>query len=201
MRKGEKSLLTKLIASIPKPANGERLIIGIDGLSRSGKTTFVHKIETYLLEEKIPVHIFHIDDYIVEKKRRYHTGHEEWHEYYHLQWDVDWIKENLLKQLKESKELRLLTYEPDQDMQIEKMVSIPDTCLILLEGVFLQRMEWRSFFDFMIYLDCSREKRFARESLETQQKLDKFKNRYWKAEDYYLDSLKPQEQADFVWQA
>ncbi|HWJ77174.1 MAG TPA: hypothetical protein VNR61_03740, partial [Niallia sp.] len=65
----------------------------------------------------------------------------------------------------------------------------------------LQRMEWRSFFDFMIYLDCSREKRFARESLETQQKLDKFKNRYWKAEDYYLDSLKPQEQADFVWQA
>lgn len=201
MRKGEKLLLTKLIASIPKLANGERLIIGIDGLSRSGKTTFVHKIETYLLEEKIPVHIFHIDDYIVEKKRRYHTGHEEWHEYYHLQWDVDWIKENLLKQLKESKELRLLTYEPDQDMQIEKMVSIPDTCLILLEGVFLQRMEWRSFFDFMIYLDCSREKRFARESLETQQKLDKFKNRYWKAEDYYLDSLKPQEQADFVWQA
>ena len=201
MRKGEKSLLTKLIASIPKPANGERLIIGIDGLSRSGKTTFVHKIETYLLEEKIPVHIFHIDDYIVEKKRRYHTGHQEWHEYYYLQWDVEWIKENLLKQLKDSKELRLLTYDPDQDMQIEQMVSIPDTCFILLEGVFLQRTEWRSFFDFMIYLDCSREKRFARESLETQQKLDKFKNRYWKAEDYYLDSLKPQEQADFVWQA
>jgi len=194
-------LLSKLIASIPKPANGERLIIGIDGLSRSGKTTFVHNIENYLLEEKIPVHIFHIDDYIVEKKRRYHTGHQEWHEYYYLQWDVEWIKENLLKQLKDSKELRLLTYDPDQDMQIEQMVSIPDTCFILLEGVFLQRTEWRSFFDFMIYLDCSREKRFARESLETQQKLDKFKNRYWKAEDFYLDSLKPQEQADFVWQA
>lgn len=60
----------------------ERLVLGIDGLSRSGKTSFTEKLVEAL--EK-PVSTYHIDDYIVDRTSRYNTGYEEWYEYYYLQ--------------------------------------------------------------------------------------------------------------------
>ncbi|WP_449619887.1 kinase [Robertmurraya sp. Marseille-Q9965] len=176
----------------------QRIVLGIDGLSRSGKTTLTKKVVQHLQEENISVCLFHIDDYIVEKKRRYNTGFEEWIEYYKLQWDVRWLKENLFQKLKKSNELKLLTYDYDSDTQKLEMTEIPDTCVIIIEGVFLQRKDWREFYDIMIYLESSREIRFSRESESTKRNIEKFQSRYWKAEDYYLEVETPLEQADLV---
>lgn len=190
--------ILNLLRRVPKVEQGKKVVLGIDGLSRSGKTTFVRNIEQYIQEKNISVCVFHIDDYIVERKGRYNTGYEEWYEYYNLQWDVEWLKENLFKRLKNANELHLLTYEYSSDKQILQTVKIPDTCLIIIEGVFLQRKEWRHFYDYMIYLDCSREKRFNRESDVTQHNIGKFEKRYWKAEDHYMEIVSPMEQADLV---
>ncbi|WP_435368109.1 kinase [Neobacillus niacini] len=190
--------ILNIFKKIPKVKKGQRLVLGIDGLSRSGKTTFVKKVKRFLQEKNVLVYIFHIDDYIVERKRRYNTAYEEWYEYYHLQWDVEWLKDNLFKPIKTDKELNLLTYDNHSDTQNLLVVKVPDTCLIIIEGVFLQRREWRSFYDYMIYLDCPREKRFNRESDVTQNNIEKFRNRYWKAEEYYLETEFPKKQADLV---
>ncbi|WP_337017989.1 kinase [Oceanobacillus massiliensis] len=190
--------IKKLLKIIPKVEHGQKVVIGVDGLSRSGKTTIVREIERHIQEKNILSCVFHIDDYIVESYRRYKTGHEEWYEYYKLQWDVEWLKDNLFKKLKESNELQLLTYDNSLDLQKLHTVRIPDTCLIIVEGVFLQRKEWRNYFDYMIFLDCVRKERFNRESVETQNKIEKFEKRYWKAEDYYMETVSPIEQADLV---
>ncbi|MCA1064168.1 kinase [Rossellomorea sp. AcN35-11] len=177
---------------------GQRVILGIDGLSRSGKTTFVTKMEQHLRRNTIPVCIFHMDDFITDRKRRYNTGHEEWFEYYHLQWDAEWITDHLFSELKVAGELNLLIYDESSDSHKEKVVNLPDTSLIIMEGVFLQREEWRAFYDHVIYLDCPREKRFQREKNGTQQKIEKFQKRYWKAEEYYMKTVAPKERADLV---
>ncbi|MCZ8537078.1 kinase [Paenisporosarcina quisquiliarum] len=185
---------------IPNVKEGQRFILGIDCLSRSGKTTFVKKFEQHFQEKDIPLCILHIDDYIVVRNQRYNTGREEWYEYYHLQWDTEWLKDHLFKKLKSSRELHLLTYDYSSDTQKSQVVRLPETCLIIIEGVFLQRKAWRSFYDYMIYLDCPREKRFNRESETTQMNIEKFRTRYWKAEDYYLKTEFPKKQADMVFQ-
>ncbi|PGT79768.1 MULTISPECIES: kinase [Bacillaceae] len=190
--------ITTLLKNIPKVEKGKKVVLGIDGLSRSGKTTIVRNIEQHIQEKGIFSCVLHIDDYIVERERRYSTGNEEWYEYYNLQWDVEWLKENLFKRLKESNELKLLTYDYNSDSQNLYSVMIPDTCLIIIEGVFLQRKEWRNYFDFMIFLNCVREERFKRESVDTQNNIEKFEKRYWKAEDYYMKTVSPIEQADLV---
>lgn len=187
-----------LFKKIPKAEQGQKVVLGIDGLSRSGKTTIVRNIEQHIQEKNILACVLHIDDYIVERERRYNTGNEEWYEYYNLQWDVEWLKENLFKKLKETNELQVLTYDNSSDSQQLHKIIIPDTCLVIIEGVFLQRKEWRDYFDFMIFLDCPREERFNRESVETQNNFGKFEKRYWKAEDYYMETVTPIEQADLV---
>jgi uridine kinase len=195
----EDNLFT-LLDKIPKIEEGNRFVLGIDGLSRSGKTTFVSKLKQVLQEKNVPVSIFHIDDYIVERKRRYNTGNEEWYEYYYLQWDVEWLKDNFFKKLKISNELHLPIYDNHSDTHKVQKVNIPGTCLIIIEGVFLQRREWKNFYDFMVYIDCPRDKRFNRESDYTKSNIEKFKKRYWKAEDYYLKTEAPKKQADLVLQ-
>ncbi|WP_312099290.1 kinase [Niallia sp.] len=188
------------MASIPIPAKEQRVVIGIDGLSRSGKTTLVKKIQACLHKKGLALKTLHIDDYIVERNRRYHTGYEEWHEYYHLQWDVQSLQETLFKKLKHATALNLLKYDSESDNHHIETISLLHTDLIIIEGVFLQRKEWRNSFDFILYLDCPKETRFARETKETQQNLDIFKNRYWKAEDYYVETECPKERANLVFE-
>lgn len=190
--------MSEILKRIPKIEPGKRIIVGIDGLSRSGKTTISTRLKEVFLETQVPVHLFHLDDFIVDRKRRYHTGHEEWFEYYQLQWDVQWLKGNFFEKLKQAQELQLPHYVPGEDkIRVEK-VGIPETCVILVEGVFLQRLEWRGSYDFLLYIDSPKEKRFNRESELTQKNLEKFSRRYWKAEDYYLETIEPMHLADAV---
>ncbi|PEA80928.1 kinase [Bacillus pseudomycoides] len=186
--------LVKVIAE----NTSNRFILGIDGLSRSGKTTLVKQLEDELKQKDIPFHIFHIDDHIVERSKRYNTKHEEWYEYYQLQWDVEWLQQHLFHKLRLENQLNLPFYDHQTDFCEMREVIIPSPCVIVIEGVFLQRKEWREYFDYMVYLDYPREQRFLRENEETQKNLLKFEHRYWKAEDFYLKVESPQQNADLV---
>ncbi|WP_242251894.1 kinase [Bacillus cereus group sp. BfR-BA-01379] len=189
---------TNELINIMKKHKENRFILGIDGLSRSGKTTFVANLKENMKQESIPFHIFHIDDHIVERNKRYHTGYEEWYEYYYLQWDIEWLRQKFFQKLQTETKLTLPFYYDETDLSEMKKVQIPIVGVIVMEGVFLQRKEWRDFFHYMVYLDCPRETRFLRESEETQKNLSKFENRYWKAEDYYLETELPKDRADLV---
>ncbi|MGM0882948.1 MAG: kinase [Bacillota bacterium] len=190
--------ITILNSIINSRSNIPRYIVGIDGLSRSGKTTLVIKIGEMLREQAIDVCVIHMDDYIVERKKRYNTQFEEWYEYYYLQWDVNWLKENLFEKLRTSNEIHLPFYDSELDNHSIHNITISDSCIILIDGIFLQRKEWKGFFDYLVYFDCPREIRFQRESQATQRNLEKFTNRYWKAEDFYIDLEKPNERADLI---
>ena len=189
---------TSELINVMKKHKENRFILGIDGLSRSGKTTFVANLKENMKQESIPFHIFHIDDHIVERNKRYDTGFEEWYEYYYLQWDIEWLRQKFFRKLQNETKLKLPFYNDKTDSCEMKKVQIPIVGVIVIEGVFLQRKEWRDFFHYMVYLDCPRETRFLRESPETQKNLSKFKNRYWKAEDYYLETELPKDRADLV---
>ncbi|PFL24758.1 uridine kinase [Bacillus cereus] len=189
---------TNEIMKVIQEHKDEPFIIGIDGLSRSGKTTLVKKLEENMKRSGISFHIFHIDDHITERNKRYNTGFAEWYEYYNLQWDIDWLLRNLFQKLQSDIELELPFYHDETDSCEMKEIHLPLVGVIIVEGVFLQRKEWRDFFHYMVYLDCPREKRFLRESEETRKKLSKFQNRYWRAEDYYLGMELPKDGADLV---
>ncbi|WP_107840131.1 kinase [Metasolibacillus meyeri] len=168
-------------------------IVAIDGLSGVGKTTFVQQ-----LKNEADMVIIHIDNHIVERKLRYHTKHAEWYEYYHLQWDITYLTENLFEKLhNNAKQLCLAFYSHEEDRSINKTIHIPSRCIVIIEGVFLLREEWKAFYDYIIFLDCPKEIRYERAvqrdkylgSLE--QRISKYKNRYWPAEEYYLQKQAP----------
>jgi uridine kinase len=188
-------LLKKIVSAGQK---NKRIIIGVDGLSRSGKTTFVRKFASMLSEKGIENKVIHLDDHIVGKSKRYNTGYEEWQEYFELQWDVEWLRKFLFDNLIQLDEKDLPFYDNERDQHDYKKLKLAGKSVFIVEGVFLQREEWRPYFNYTVFIDCPRDIRFARESYQTQQNTEKFRNRYWKAEDYYLENHRPVEHADLV---
>ncbi|QQE77072.1 kinase [Alicyclobacillus sp. SO9] len=188
----------KLVNAIERTYCNARLVVGVDGLSRAGKTTMVNETQKKLVEKRLPVCVFHLDHYIVESRNRYHTGFEEWYEYYELQWDVRYLRQRLFEKVQHAEEIRLPFYDVERDETVTKSVVIQSDAIVMIEGVFLQREEWRRFFDFVIYVDCPRTTRFERESPRTAVQIEKFVKRYWKAEDHYLKTVSPISTADLV---
>lgn len=179
-------------------------LIGIGGLSGAGKTSLVNQLESEL-KHLCKIVVIHIDDLIVKRNNRYNTGYEEWYEYYYLQWDVELLTEVLFKGISNHTELTLPFYEKSIDKMIHKTISLTPDSIILMEGVFLQRKEWKGFYDCTIFIDCPREIRYERVRKrdkyigDTHEILDKYKRRYWLGEDHYLKMENPIESANKVY--
>lgn len=193
-----KEVLKMVCEELTKSNPKERFVFGIDGLSRSGKTTFAKMFVEKLAALNIEYCLFHIDDFIVERSKRYGTGLEEWREYYEMQWPVNQLTETFFSKLKNASHIKMSFYDGATDASVNQTITIPKRALIIVEGVFLQRAEWKGYFDKVIYLKCSRSTRFYREAIAVQQNTDKMERRYWKAERYYEQMINPEQQADRV---
>lgn len=180
-------------------------IVAIDGLSGAGKTTLTKEIKRELNNQNVEVSIFHIDDHIVESSERYKTGYEEWYEYYYLQWDIELLKKRLFEKLhNDFNNIRLPFYNNSADRNVMKQISVESDCIVLIEGIFLQRKEWKEFFDLTIFIECPSELRYDRALNrdlyigDYQERLAKYKRRYWPGEDHYLTTENPVVNADIV---
>ncbi|ATP41678.1 uridine kinase [Solibacillus sp. R5-41] len=169
-------------------------IVAIDGLGGAGKTTLVDHLKNILDN----VVIIHIDDHIVERESRYNTGHDEWFEYYQLQWDANHLKESLFEKLHQNvKQLHLSFYNNEEDTSTSKTITILPNSIVIIEGIFLLREEWKVYFDYIIFLDCPKEVRYERVLQRDtyigvlEERLKKYQNRYWLAEDYYIKKQNP----------
>lgn len=188
-----------------RPEQVRPFLIGIDGLGGAGKTTFVQEFQQVVQLQQEKVLTIHLDHHIVERNKRYATGNEEWVEYYYHQWDIEQLVSVLFQPLLEGSDtLSLPFYDKKWDAIHFQTVNVSPRAIVLIEGIFLQRPEWRSFFDKVFYLDCPREIRRQRvlsrdDYIGDQQAiLDKYERRYWVAEDYYLQQVKPLQAADII---
>ncbi len=188
------SLKQELLIKYKKPNLDRPFIVAIDGLSGAGKTTLVQKLQNNL--ERVV--ILHIDNHIVRREHRYNTGYDEWFEYYQLQWDVTYLKEQLFDKLHQNEQqLQLLFYNSETDTMSENTINILPNSIVIIEGIFLLRDEWKAYYDYIVFVDCSREVRYERVlNRDTYigdlgHRLKKYQNRYWIAEDYYLRKQQP----------
>lgn len=200
-------LLTEIIKRFTNPdREGRPFIVAIDGLGGAGKSTFVHDLAN-ALKKVCTINVLHMDDYIVESEKRYNTGYDEWFEYYYLQWDIACIKNFLEKVHGKAQELTLPFYNRTTNTVVNINKVFAANSILLLEGVFLQRKDWRKFYDYTIFLECPleirKERVLKRDTYigDVSAITKKYEKRYWIAEDYYLTKEQPLQQADCIWLA
>lgn len=181
------------------------IIIGIDGLGGAGKSTISEALKHFLEEEKCPVTILHIDDFIHTKAIRYNDDYAEWECYYYLQWRYDYLVNEVIQPLRGGdfcKKIEL--YDKENDTYYLSEIYIPSGSIVVIEGVFLQRKELRDMFDCMAYIDVPEEIRLNRVLKrdgyigDAEQIERKYRERYFPAEHHYLKTCLPNSNADYI---
>ncbi|MCM3409824.1 hypothetical protein M3676_07470 [Metabacillus litoralis] len=115
---------------------------------------------------------------------------------------VEYMKEHEYKAI--IKGLRTVTdygYEAQMALSNKNLYREAETlffCNCYRRSIFYKEKFGENFYDIIIDLDSSGEMRFNRECEVTKTNIKKFLNRYWKAEDYYMEVETPLEQADIV---
>ena len=181
-------------------------IVGIDGLGGAGKSTIVNSLKLQLQNENYNTYVLHIDDFIHPKYIRYDESKEAWDCYYNVQWRYDYLIEKILSPIKKGEIIDTVIelYDKENDKYILQPICVPYGSVLILEGVFLQRKEIKSYLDFVIYLDVPKEVRLNR-VLERDKYIggvedikNKYERRYFPAEEKYTLEYSPIENADFV---
>lgn len=139
-------------------------VVGVDGLGGAGKSTIVDSLKLQLQNENYNSEILHIDDFIHLQHIRCDKSKEEWYCYYNIQWRYDYLVEEILDPIKRGNEIykSIQLYDKENDRYSIQPVCIPYGFVLILEGIFLQRKELRSYLDFVIYLDVPQEVRLNR---------------------------------------
>ena len=182
------------------------LVVGIDGLGGSGKSTIVNSLKQLLQNNNYKTVVLHIDDFINKRDIRYNISNEEWYCYYNIQWRYDYLIKEILYPIKKSTEIdkQIEIYDKENDTYYLEHTRIPIGSILLLEGVFLQRKEVEPYLDYIIYIQVPKDVRLSRVICRDKYIGDiediklKYEKRYFPAEDKYIKEYSPAVNADLI---
>jgi len=176
-------------------------VLGISGIDCSGKTLFAAAFERFLQSKGRKTQLISLDDFHHPRETRY-AGKDQADNYYNRSFNINLIKEKLLKPLRGKKafsvRMTLLDWRTDRYEIVRDFSFSPDT-IVIFEGVFLFRKELAPYIDYKIFLDISFEesKRRAKDR-DPEANIRKYESKYLPAQGKYLAEFPPVKTTDIV---
>lgn len=199
-----------LAAKIAKLTSDRPVLVGIDGITASGKTTLADRLAVVIRELGRPVVRATIDGFHNPADIRYTRGKESAEGYYRDSFNYDALTNVLLKPLSRMSTdggvLPIASYDFRQDGDVtDEHAQFTQDTILLFDGVMLFREEINQFWNYRVYVDARFQTCFVRgvprdAASEEDQMIvgQKYLNRYFPGQRLYLASAKPLEQADAI---
>lgn len=181
--------------------------VAINGIEGTGKTTFAEKLTQYLNAENINAIQVSIDGFHFNKKIRYQQGRDSAKGYYEDAYnELSFVEKVLQSSQSEIPNITKATYDLETDEYIElEATEIDSDTIIITDGAYLFKPNYRPYWDLKIYLKTSFEIAMERGIERDKQLLggyestkEKFLNRYHKASQMYLAENEPEKIADVI---
>ena len=204
-----KRLLKYLTSIILKKQKDSPLLVAIDGVDASGKTTLAKELSSQLKKSGRLVIQTSIDGFHNPKSIRYAQGENSPSGYYFDSFNYQALKESLLNPLVSTKlQYRTAVFDYRTDSKISSPIqTATKDSILVMEGIFLFRPQLIHYWDIKIFLDVDFKttiKRVLKRTTEIeyignkQKILDKYQRRYIPGQQLYLKRVKPKEKADIV---
>lgn len=181
------------------------LIVGINGVDTSGKSTFTKELDRYLLKTGFISQVVAIDDFHNPSEIR-NKEEDPVISYINNAFDVKKIEDEILKPVSTdgmlNKELLLLDLEKNEFITLKRYVVDKDT-IILFEGVLLYREPLNQYFDFRIFIYIFFDEVIKRAvkrdaNLLGNTIIEKYKNKYIPIQKLYIEQNAPEDKSDIV---
>lgn len=197
-------LLNELITKTP---SDQPLLVGIDGIDASGKTTFAKQLSKQLRNIDRQIICASIDGFHNPQDIRYRQGANSSEGYYLDSFDYIALLKYLLEPIKKGeRKVKTKIFDLENNKTIKGFEkTIEPGCILIMEGIFLFRPELIKYWDIKIFLDITFETSLGRalnrekdiKKLGDQIKL-KYSQRYIPGQKLYFKEAKPKERADIV---
>lgn len=181
-------------------------VVGINGIDGSGKTQFSKMLSTHLPDSVC----IHIDDFHHPKKHRYQKGELSPKSYYQNSLNYEAFVQKTLYPLQSEKSFPISItskiFDLDKDQDDVRSINILRDNIIILEGVFLFRLEIAPYLDLKIFIEChidtAIERMKHRDADNSSKAMDAYEQRvfqkYSLGQDLYFHDVSPKSMADII---
>lgn len=199
------SIFNRINSEILQKERNKPIIIGINGVDTSGKTTFASYFETFLKWKGHKTQLIHLDDFHNELKIR-KAMENEIDSYIANAFNLEVLTNTILEPASKNEtvncQLNLLDLDSDKFTN-KKHFAIDQETIILIEGVLLFRPPIDKYLDIRIFIDISFEEVLKRAEERDVPKygvsfLDIYKGKYIPVQQKYISTWKPKENSDIV---
>ncbi|WP_020541299.1 hypothetical protein [Nonomuraea coxensis] len=156
---GRALLVSELAGRVLARGSG-RLLVGIDGLTAAGKTSFGHELAAELAARGRTVLRATLDDFKKPWKDRHLYDRESGEGYYRNAYDYDTLRRVLLDPFRSPEAVACALCSIDPLTQVDhSAVTTPLTAdaVLVADGVFAFRPELDGFWDYRIWIDVDAE--------------------------------------------
>jgi uridine kinase len=166
-----------------------RLTVAIDGAGGAGKSILARGINV-AFERRVA--IVRCDDFYRPLTDAPYSPEEAYEHYF------DWrrLRDETLVPLGEGKSARYQRYDWSTD-RLAEWIEVEPREIVLIEGVFSMRPELRPLIEVAIFLETPRGERMRRMVARPQESTS-WIDRWMAAEDWYLENIAPQSDANLI---
>ena len=206
MNEAQQYTLEFLTSNILSLQTSTPLLIGIDGKDASGKTTVANNLSAALHNQtEREIIRVSLDDFFQPRAIRTRQENQA-RGCYEDTFDIQGIVNRLLAPVKTKGTYITKIFDYKTDTPINFSTKHADSnAIFVVDGVFIQRPEFREYWDYVVLLDVSDEIAIERGSIRDTNRIgnieaarSKYINRYIASQKIYYDECKPQKQADII---
>jgi uridine kinase len=153
-------------------------LIGIDGLSGAGKSTFAHN-----LTEKLPdASVIHKDDFYRVLEEKIRATFDPVQGYYRY-FDWERLEAQVLLPLSKGEVAHYQRYDWGKEELLET-IEVTPTGIVIVEGVYSTRPELRQYYDLCVWVDTSESER-SRRQMDRGENTGEWIGRWAASEKFY----------------
>lgn len=138
------------------PVLDRPVLVAVDGVDGSGKTTFAERLAAAYAARGRLVHVVHMDDFLNPRTVRYRLGKNSpegfFADTYNLAAFTNYVLDPLQPGANHAITMRAYDHRADAAVD-EPPVEVPPQAVIVVEGMFLHRDELCARWDMSIFLD------------------------------------------------
>jgi len=180
------------------------ILVAVDGVDGSGKTTFAECLATAYTDRGRAVRVVHMDDFLNPRSVRYRMGRTSPEGFFADTYDLAAFTIKVLNPLQPgaTSAITLRAFDHLADKPVDDdPVEVPPQAVVVIEGMFLHRDELCTWWDMSIFLDVPfgvTVPRMAQRDGAPPDPEHPSWFRYLEGQRIYLSTCKPTERATYV---
>lgn len=191
-------------ASVPDTRS---LLVGVSGIDGCGKGYLARQFEAHLALHGVTPAIVNVDGWLNLPERRFNPIAPA-ENFYENAIRFDEFFTNLVVPLRDRRSVHLVAdfVEETASDYRKHTYDFKDVSVVLVEGIFLFKPQYRRYFDLTIWIDCSFPTALARainraqEGLSPANTIAAYDTIYFPAQRIHLAQDKPREHADLIYE-